>query len=64
MRFSARLSKRLTGPRAATICLRFSVSVLLTVFVRRTPGKKTSEKVATPIIRFMRLLKPSWVWSV
>ena len=36
MRFSAGLSRRLTGPRDAVICLRFSVSALLMVRVLRS----------------------------
>ena len=59
MRSSAGLSRRLTGPRDAVICLRFSVSDLLMVRVSRMVGKNTSEKVATPIIRFTKLLKAS-----
>ena len=62
MRFSTGLSRRLTGPRDVVICLRLSTSAWLMVRVSMTLGRKTKRKVATPMMRFVRLLNVIWVW--
>ena len=64
IRFSAGLSKRFTGPRDVVICLRFSMSALFMVRESSMLGRKTVEKVITPMIRFRRLLKASCVWRM
>ena len=57
--FRAGFRMRLIGPSEVVIVRRFSKSDWLMVRVRRMLGNRTPSKTATPMMRFIRLLKMS-----